>query len=102
MELEGRYVALWLADAGARMLFGLEPSGYGQEYRWLIAGKVQGESPVGIWMKTEHLATAEGVVLVSPPDPILVRWEWIITASLLRDRPKRYEDVTLKLEAAGG
>lgn len=102
MELEGRYVALWLADAGARMLFGLEPSGFGQEYRWLIAGKVQGESPIGIWLKAEHVATPEGHVLVPPADVILVRWEWIITASLLRERPTRYEDVTLRLEAASG
>lgn len=97
MELEGRYVAVWLSDVGARMFFGLEPSGLGQEYRWLAGGKVQGDSPVGIWMKIEYLAPPGGESLPPPADPILVRWEWIVTASLLAEKPKDYRTAAFRL-----
>jgi hypothetical protein len=97
MELEGRYAILWLADAGARMFFGMEPSGLGQEYRWLIGGKVAGDGALGLWMKIEHLEPPDGRPLAPPADPILVRWEWIITASVLPDRPKDYRKAAFRL-----
>lgn len=97
MELEGRYVAVWMSDVGARMFFGLEPSGLGQEYRWLAVGKVQGESPVGLWMKIEHLAAPGGEAAPPPGDPILVRWEWVVTASLLSEKPREYHAAAFRL-----
>jgi len=99
MELEGRYVSVWLSDVGARMFFGLEPSGLGQEYRWLLGGKVHGDSPVGLWMKVEHLSAPGGESLPAPADPILVRWEWIVTATILAEKPRDYPAAAFRVLA---
>ena len=98
MELEGRYATLWLSDAGARIFLGLDPSGLGQEYRWLVGGKVLGESPLGLWMKIDALVRPDDTPFAPPADPTLVRWEWIVTATLLAEKPKDYRPSTLKVQ----
>ncbi len=89
MELTGRYLTAAVTNGAARRLFGLPDPPASADGHWTFSGRVEGETAgVGIWLRTEEVATPEGMVMPAPgPYTLLVRWEWVIAAVLTADKP---------------
>ncbi len=71
MNLEGKYLAIWLHDEDAKLLLGLpQPT---TESRWSILGMAvsEPESPHGLWVEIEVLQERKGT------DASVVR-EWAL------------------------
>ena len=88
MELRGKYLAIWLQDAGARLFLGLPPKST-IDSRWVVWGMAAegGESMHGVWVEIDAIQERdpEAKVIkewtVQPPI-ILVRWDWIISVQI--------------------
>jgi hypothetical protein len=89
MNLEGKYLAVWLHDEAAKLFLGLPQST--TESRWAVLGMgvSEGESLHGLWLEVDTLQERKGPDAnvarnwrVRPP-VCLIKWEWIITIQVL-------------------
>ena len=92
MNLEGKYLAVWLHDEAAKLLLGLpQPT---TESRWAVLGVAQpdAETPNGLWIEVDVLQERKGpdakVIRKWKLQPLphrvcLIRWPWIITVQVL-------------------
>ncbi len=99
MELAEKYVTLEVQGKTIAHMFGGEDSG--DDTRWHLVGQMAGETPgVGIWLRMLGMVSPikdevwkEGAALY------LVRWEWLLNATVLPDRPKSLKEVGFRREA---
>jgi hypothetical protein len=95
MNLKGKYLAVWLHDAAAKLFLALpQPT---TKSRWSILGVAapDAESLAGLWVEVDTLREHKGpdarVVRnwkVQPPT-CLIRWEWIITVQVWGEEVKK-------------
>jgi hypothetical protein len=79
---------LHLKDQSARLLFDLPGAGRSDRH-WTFVGRVDGDTAgVGVWLAIEEIVNPEGMITSAPgPYTVLIRWEWIVTAVLMAEKP---------------
>jgi hypothetical protein len=84
MELEGRKVLILLSGTGGREFVGVRQAAPQDEAsRWFVGGQVAGEIPgVGLLVAIVYFETERGPAHPPTEDPVLLRWEWIVTLSV--------------------
>jgi hypothetical protein len=98
MDLTGKYLIATIRDASARLLFDLPGAGPGRsEGQWTFLGKVEGEtSGVGVWLAIEEIVNPESLITSAPgPYTVLVRWDWIVTAVTMTEKPTDLKSVKI-------
>jgi len=93
MELTGKYLRLELSSAAMGNFFGKDPK---PGPRWDLIGEVRGEtSGIGLWFHLIALGV-DGVDPTWQPEAravYLIRWEWILNATIFHEKPKNLEKV---------
>jgi transcriptional regulator with XRE-family HTH domain len=102
VNLQGKYLAVWITDAMAKEFLGLPRRREAGDW-WVAVGKVVGEWPIGVWLEVVSWTQPDGGIITSEKGLIyLVRWEWIHTARLLPEKPKEAVPVGFRLAEPSG
>ena len=56
IELEGKWLAVWLSLEEVFSIFGFGPLATGSSEVWMVAGRIVGESPTGLWLRVENVS----------------------------------------------
>ena len=56
IELEGKWLAVWLSLEEVFSIFGFGPLATGSSEVWMVAGRVLGESLTGLWLRVENVS----------------------------------------------
>jgi hypothetical protein len=84
MDLNGRYIGIWVTAEEMEAIFGFEPTSTAPIY--MISGKVMGETDeVGLWIELHAVsAPPENLFpdIASEKPQRLIRWEFIHSAEL--------------------
>ena len=91
MSLEGKYLVVWISDAGAQQTLGVDQTQEGAGY-WLFGGRVTIETPaLGVWVALDDVRRPDGTsyeLSGGKSAATLLRWT-SITGALLGDaKPK--------------
>ncbi len=94
----GDYLAIWLHEPGAKAFLGLRNEENASVCRWLVLGAFTDyEAHMGIWVKLDRLEqwSPDGnkVLWAVTPQTCMIRWEFIIHAQLLRERPEDSSEI---------
>jgi hypothetical protein len=73
----------------AGVLLGFQPGEGEPVGPWAFAGRVHGESPIGIWLAVDTILAPNEEELAQEDQPIyLLRWEWLMRARLFLEAPR--------------
>jgi hypothetical protein len=108
MDLVGKYLMIWLVDAGARLFLGLADRGRrGKAHRWCVFGMASEgqESIQGVWVEIEMLQEREPGPKAKiirewtvRPSTCLVRWDWIISIQIAGHQSKPEVGIRPRIE----
>jgi hypothetical protein len=96
VNLEDKYVVIWLLDEAGKLFLGPpQPKAVRQ---WAVLGKVASETGVGVWIEIDELRERTGhdsevakTWKISPP-LCLIKWSFIITIQVhgeeVRETPR--------------
>jgi hypothetical protein len=103
MTLDGKYLALWLLDEGARSILGIEKAE--SESRWVVSGIVEdSEDPLGFWITVDKFEERrpppdKRVIYKVTPPLCLIRREFIITAQVLGTMAPDSREIGFRLQS---
>ncbi len=87
MDLQGKYLIVWIYDQAARLFLGL--TGKRPKSRWAVWGLCKGDSDGHLWMEIDKIEErrpvnkkTQFVSWTVKPNICSVNWSWIITAQL--------------------
>jgi len=91
IELEGKWLAVWLSLEEVFSIFGFGPLATGSSGVWMVAGRIVGESPTGLWLRVENVSNETnqsqlGALTTATPTYFLP-WHRISSARLLDEKP---------------
>jgi len=92
LVLEGKYLAAWIGPEGASLFLDLRERA-AEHHRWVVIGRWEGESPIGIWIEVAAVEERgpQNQVLrgwTVEPSICLIRWDWIVTAQVYEEKPR--------------
>ena len=97
----GDIVALWLEDTAAKLFLGLLDEHH-RARRWVVIGTVASlEAGIGVWIDVEYVeqrtsgigdAKARRLRYEVNPSRCLIRWDYVITAQILKDAANAPDD----------
>jgi hypothetical protein len=98
MELEKKFLVVWLDDAAAKAFLGLE--GDRPISRWAFLGRCLGDSHRHLWIEIDHIeerrpkdSNLQFVTWTVKPPICSIHWEWVITVQVLDERPDDTKEI---------
>jgi hypothetical protein len=87
-DLQGKWLAVWLS---LEEVFGFGPLATGSSEVWMVAGRIVGESPTGLWLRIENVSNEKnqsqlGALTTATPT-YLLPWHRISSVRLLDEKP---------------
>lgn len=68
IELEGKWLAVWLSLEEVFSIFGFGSLATGSSEVWMVAGRIVGESPTGLWLRVENVSNEKNQSQLGPHD----------------------------------
>jgi hypothetical protein len=91
IELESKWLAVWLSLEEVFSIFGFGPLATGSSEVWMVAGRIVGESPTGLWLQVENVSNEKNQgqlsALTTATPTYFLPWRRISSARLLDEKP---------------
>ena len=91
IELEGKWLAVWLSLEEVFSIFGFGSLATGSSEVWMVAGRIVGESPTGLWLRVENVSNEKNQsqlgALTTATSTYFLPWHRISSARLLDEKP---------------